>query len=193
MTRSSSEVQKPSSPALVEDNLILVDDDDNPVAEAGKLDCHLGDGKLHRAFSLHIIDSSGKILLQQRSQLKMLWPGYWTNSCCSHPRAGEEITAAVRRRAREELGLDVEAEYLYKFHYHASFESVGSENELCSVFVAYSDNQPDHDPDEIADWEYLDPKQIARRLEQEPGRYTPWFHLEWQRLCRDFRNYGFGD
>ena len=191
MTRSDSIGQQTSSPVATEDKLILVDADDNPVGEAGKLDCHLGDGMLHRAFSLHVINSSGEILLQQRSRLKMLWPGYWTNSCCSHPRAGEEIIAAVRRRAREELGLELDVEYLYKFQYRSRFETVGSEHELCSVFVGYSDAQPDHDPDEVADWHYLEPQQIARSLEREPDRFTPGFHLEWDRLSRDFRSYGF--
>ena len=72
------------------EQLILVDPNDTEIGSMTKLDCHQGDGVLHRAFSVFVFNSRGDTLLQQRSELKMLWPGYWSNACCRHPRVGED-------------------------------------------------------------------------------------------------------
>src|SRR5690625_5968564 len=86
-----------------------------------KADCHDGDGVLHRAFSVFLFDADGRLLIQQRVAEKRLWPLYWANSCCSHPRAGEETEEAVPRRLDEELGVSADVEYVYKFQYQARF------------------------------------------------------------------------
>ena len=168
------------------EQLILVDDHDNEIGFASKADCHNGAGTLHRAFSVFLFNPDGELLLQRRASGKRLWPGFWSNSCCSHPRAGEDIADAVRRRAREELGMDVEAQYLYKFQYSATYLDVGQENELCSVFVAYSDTAPQPNPNEIEDCRYVAASELERLIESNPDDYTPWFRQEWQTLMRDF-------
>ena len=110
---------------LEPDTLILVDENDKETGSCEKVDCHVGQGKLHRAFSVFLFNPEGKILLQQRSQNKMLWGGYWANSCCSHPRHGENTDDAAIRRIQEELGVNCELQYLYKFVYHAEFGEIG--------------------------------------------------------------------
>ena len=180
--------QSATQVSFPDETLILVDEQDQAVGQASKIDCHLGDGKLHRALSLHVVTSGGQVLLQRRSPQKMLWPGFWSNSCCSHPRAGEDIADAVRRRAREELGLDVEAEYLYKFQYRAAYLDVGHENELCSVFVAYSDVAPQPNSNEIDDCRYVAIDDLEPLIAADPEQYTPWFRQEWLTLMRDFGN-----
>ena len=97
--------------------LILVDREDNELGFSSKAACHSGTGLLHRAFSVFIFNSSGQVLLQQRSEQKDLWNLYWSNSCCSHPRKGEQIENAAHRRMVEELSIDCELHYLYKFFY----------------------------------------------------------------------------
>ena len=72
------------------EQLILVDDHDREIGYQGKADCHTGKGVLHRAFSIFVFNEGNELLLQQRSPSKMLWPGYWSNTCCSHPRRGED-------------------------------------------------------------------------------------------------------
>src|SRR5262249_23196035 len=85
--------------------LIVVDEADNKLGQLSKELCHQGRGVLHRAFSLLIFNASGELLIQQRARSKRLWPMYWSNSCCSHPRSGETMEGATQRRLREELGL----------------------------------------------------------------------------------------
>ena len=179
----------PSNTRIVsspKERLVLVDRYDRELGDVGKLDCHLGDGQLHRAFSLHVINSKREVLLQCRSQEKLLWPGFWSNSCCSHPRSGEAINDAVHRRAEEELGLTVEIKYLYKFRYKARYLGIGTENEICSVFVGYSDDQPIPNPTELSDWRYVTPDALDNALAKTPGHYTPWFKMEWSLLRLDY-------
>ena len=119
--------------------LILVDEADRSLGHLSKALCHKGRGVLHRAFSLLIFNDRGELLLQQRAANKRLWPLYWSNSCCSHPRRAESMEAATRRRLLEELGLSCDLQFLFKFRYQAQFDATGAENELCSVFIGRCD------------------------------------------------------
>ena len=101
------------------DSLILVDEADCEVGHASRSRCHEGTGLLHRAFSLFIFNDRGELLVQQRSAAKRLWPLYWSNSCCSHPRRAETMEAAIHRRLYEELGIKCLLHFLFKFQYQA--------------------------------------------------------------------------
>lgn len=167
--------------------LILVDEHDNEIGYRSKSDCHSGRGTLHRAFSIFLFDRAGRVLLQQRAASKPLWPLYWSNSCCSHPRRGENMEEATRRRVVEELGVDARLEFLYKFIYQADFGDAGAEHELCYVYVGTAEGEVRVHPDEIADWRWVEPGEIDRELAAHPERFTPWFKLEWQALMDRWR------
>ena len=77
------------------EELILVDSDDNEIGYASKAEAHDGGGIRHRAFSLFLFNDEGELLLQQRAPSKRLWGGFWSNSCCSHPRRGESLAVAT--------------------------------------------------------------------------------------------------
>ncbi|MEM9530936.1 MAG: isopentenyl-diphosphate Delta-isomerase [Pseudomonadota bacterium] len=165
------------------EQLVLVDDQDQELGFASKADCHDGDGILHRAFSLFIFNSQGELLLQQRSAQKRLWPLYWSNSCCSHPRAGEQLTEAVDRRLAQELGMSSELSFVYKFQYQAQFRDLGSEHELCSVFLGRATDDVQANVNEVAAWRYISPADLdAEMAADTDDRFTPWFEMEWQRL-----------
>ncbi len=174
-----------SDPAA-DDLLILVDAGDNVVGHESKTACHDGDGKLHRAFSIFVFNGRGEVLLQQRSSRKRLWPGYWSNSCCSHPRKGEGVSEAASRRLHEELGLEIPLRHLYAFEYRVRFGNEGSEHELCSVFIGRSDAEVRTDPSEIAAIRWISPVDLDAEIEAAPKRLTPWFKMEWQRLGKEF-------
>lgn len=168
--------------------LILVDESDRIVGHLQKGACHEGDGVLHRAFSLFVFNPAGELLLQRRSEEKRLWPLYWSNSCCSHPRQGETIDEAVGRRLQQELGLVCDLRFLYKFEYVARFDDVGSEHEVCSVYAGVTDDQPQPNPYEIADIRWLAPARLDEEMEAEAGVFTPWFELEWPRVRDSYRS-----
>ena len=170
-----------------DERLILVDSEDRVVGSLGKAVCHDGQGILHRAFSLFVFNGAGETLLQRRHPDKRLWPGYWSNSCCSHPRRGEAVGDAVLRRAGDELGLALTGiEMLYKFEYRAAYADVGSEFELCSVFVGHTDTEPRINTTEIAEWRWIRPDDLDHDLESNAQDFTPWLKLEWSRLRSEF-------
>ena len=169
-----------------EDLLILVDEDDRQIGTLPKAAGHLGDGRLHRAFSVFLFDLRGSVLIQQRAAGKMLWPGYWSNSCCSHPRPGEEIQLAAERRVREELELECRLRFLYKFRYQARFGEVGSEHELCYVYAGFPRGVLKVDPAEIADHRWISPEDLTRAIADDPDRFSPWMKMEWLRIHADF-------
>ncbi|HEY7907110.1 MAG TPA: isopentenyl-diphosphate Delta-isomerase [Wenzhouxiangella sp.] len=165
--------------------LILVNAEDEAIGSLSKGACHDGEGVLHRAFSVFLFDHNNRLLVQQRAQAKRLWPLYWANSCCSHPRVGEDMATATLRRIKEELGVESHLEYVYKFQYHARFGDLGSEHELCSVYLGRVEAvcvKPN--PTEIANTRWLDLSEVdAWMAEHEPvDAIAPWFRMEWSEL-----------
>ena len=165
--------------------LILVDSNDRETGTLDKAACHDGNGLLHRAFSLFIFNDEGQLLLQQRAEGKRLWPGFWSNSCCSHPRAGEAMELAITRRLEQELGMEASLRFAYKFEYQASFGDGGSEHELCSVYLGTSQSVPQRNKTEIEAYRWIDRAELNRWLAEKPEQFTPWFKLEWQTLQSD--------
>jgi len=168
--------------------LILVDETDREVGHLSKARCHQGRGVLHRAFSLLIFNDAGEWLLQQRAPSKRLWPLYWSNSCCSHPRRAETLEAAIHRRLYEELGLRCPLHFLFKFQYQAQFDAAAAEHELCSVFIGRSTGPVSINQNEIVAWRWSTPEALRAEM-TGPGAesFTPWFVLEWQRIWQDHR------
>jgi len=169
------------------EELILVDENDRAIGTLYKGACHDGDGILHRAFSVFLFDAHGRLLIQQRAGGKRLWPLYWANSCCSHPRAGEDMAEATVRRTREELGVTAEVEFVYKFRYQANYQDLGAEHELCWVYVGRTqEDQVRPNPSEIANWRFLAPEAVDELVADETADVAPWFRMEWRELRRAY-------
>jgi len=161
-----------------EQKIILVDENDKEIGFEEKIKCHLGEGILHRAFSIFIFNKNKKLLLQKRAEEKMLWPYFWSNTCCSHPRENEDILKAAEKRLNEELGFTTSLKLLGKFKYQANFKDIGSENELCYVFEGEYDGKINPDKKEIADYKWIDMEELKIDIEKNPENYTPWFKIE---------------
>ena len=189
MDDARADVEVESAESIADaDTLILVDEADREVGHMSKARCHDGRGILHRAFSLLIFNPEGELLLQKRAAGKRLWPLYWSNSCCSHPRRFETLDQAIHRRLFEELGLRCPLEFLFKFQYQAQWDQSGAENELCSVYIGHVDSPIRVDPAEIAEVRWVSPGQLQEEMAQRrPGQFTPWFIMEWQRVWNDHR------
>ncbi|TFG95447.1 MAG: isopentenyl-diphosphate delta-isomerase [Calditrichales bacterium] len=169
-----------------EELLIVVDEDDNVLDYKSKAECHQGGGILHRAFSIFIFNSRHELVLQQRSAQKLLWPLFWSNSCCSHPRKGETLEQAAHRRLEQELGISTPLKYLYTFQYQATYKTIGSENERCAVLIGHSDAPVSVNKNEIAEWKYISLDKLNTELAGQGETYTPWFKMEWKKLSSEF-------
>ena len=168
------------------DLLILVNSDDQEIGLMDKTLCHEDQGKLHRAFSIFLFNRSGEVLIQQRATSKPLWGDFWSNTCCSHPRAGESIDSAASRRIEEELGIQAELSFIYKFEYQARFNEQLSENELCSVYFGHFDGAPTPNPNEVQSWKWISRESLTKELRDNADLYTPWLKLEWSTLNEDY-------
>jgi len=162
--------------------LVLVDESDRVVGNLSKGACHDGEGVLHRAFSLFVFNREGELLLQQRSSGKRLWPLFWSNSCCSHPRQNETMDEAVQRRLLQELGLASNLQFLFKFQYQASYEDIGSENEICWVYIGVTNDGARPNPNEVENHRWVTPAELDEEMRATPEVFTPWFQQEWQRV-----------
>ena len=147
-----------------------------------KLSAHSGRGMLHRAISVFLSDETGRVLMQKRHPDKLVWGGYWSNSCCTHPFVGESTIDCATRRVREELGLSVKLTFHFKLKYQASFSKAHAEHELVSVFTGEVQGQPVIDPEEISELMWIEPEKLSQELVRNPDDYTPWCILEWKEL-----------
>ena len=165
-----------------DEELILVDELDREIGHRTKRECHQGNGLLHRAFSIFVFNDDNELLLQQRSAEKPLWPGYWSNTCCSHPRVGESMDVAVSRRLHQELGFGCLLTFLYKFKYHAKYGTVGAEHEYCWVYHGRYSGEINVNVNEISDWRFVAIQALETELDGSPERFTPWFKMEWAEI-----------
>lgn len=174
--------------SFVDELLILVDENDNEIGFETKEKCHQGDGILHRAFSIFLFNDKHELLLQKRADEKLLWGGYWSNTVCSHPRKGETIEVATQRRLMDEMGVETDLKFLFKFQYQAKFKRIGSENELCYVFIGKHNGPYYPNPNEIKDLMFIQFDKIEEELERNGKLYTPWFKIEHQRMLDNYKD-----
>ena len=165
----------------MEEQVILVNEKDEPIGLMGKMEAH-EKGLLHRAFSVFIFNSKQEVLLQQRAACKYHSPNLWTNTCCSHPRAGETNQQAGERRLQEEMGLQVPLREVFSFIYKAPFDNGLTEHEYDHVLVGYSDAQPQINPEEVASWKWLSLEAIKEDILQAPEQYTAWFKIIFEKF-----------
>ncbi len=158
------------------EEVILVNERDEPRGTMEKLEAH-EKGELHRAFSVFIFNSKGELLLQQRALHKYHSGGLWTNTCCSHPRPGEETLAAAKRRLAEEMGLSATLEFKTAFVYKSEFENGLTEHEFDHVFTGSTDSSPIINPEEVAAYRWLSINEIKNQIAVNPGDYTTWFRI----------------
>ena len=159
--------------------LILVDDNDNEIGTDTRENCHAGNGKRHRAYTA-LIFHGGRMLLQQRSAKKLLWPGAWDVSFTSHVYPGETYQQAASRRAKEELKAKVgPLADVHSFVYFAP-QGANAENEFCRVLVGDFDGKISPNPEEMMSVKWARLSEVSADLKDHPGSYTPWFKLSFE-------------
>lgn len=164
------------------EEVVLLDDAGNAIGSCPKSQVHTDATPLHLAFSCYVFDGAGRLLVTRRALRKQTWPGAWTNSCCGHPAPGEKIEDAVRRRTRQELGIELTGlrVALPEFRYRAVMSNGIVENELCPVYLARCDDPQDLSPDpaEIAAVEWQDWTSFRAQVLAGERQVSPWCSLQ---------------
>lgn len=153
--------------------VILVNEQDEETGQMEKMQAHR-EGLLHRAFSVLIYNHKNELLLQRRAAGKYHSPGLWTNTCCSHPRPGEKITDAARRRLMEEMGLGTPLKIIGSFIYKYQFDNGLTEHEYDYVLTGTSDMDPVLNTDEADDFRWISVEELIHAVDANPELYTYW-------------------
>ena len=178
---------------MMDENCIIVDKEDNVIGKDSKINCHLGEGKLHRAFSVLLFNSEDKLLIQKRASEKITFPSIWANSCCSHPlySDGEEngiigAKKAAKRKLSQELGINSSSielndlQYITKMHYRSRADKKWIEHEIDYIFVVKCDVNINPNPNEIEQTKYVEQNELELLFDAADNgslRIGPWFRL----------------
>jgi isopentenyl-diphosphate delta-isomerase len=165
--------------------LLLVDGEGRILGRESKQACHQGEGLLHAAFLVLVFDKTGSLFLARRSSEKMLWPGFWDGTVASHYLESPDRPTRIKDKIHQELGVEpADPEYRFRFQYQASYQDRGSECELCDVYVlkGVSPKSLRVNPAEISEFRTLDVDALKKEIAADPGVFTPWFLIAFQRL-----------
>jgi len=185
---------------MMNEMCLVVDIDDNVTGSESKLICHKNEGIRHRAFSVLIFDSKGRLLVQKRSPEKITFPGVWANTCCSHPLGiGAEddgidgVRDAAIRKLEQELGISNEISSNWTFHhigrieYSCRWDKDWIEREIDHIMVVCADADIYHNENEISDVLWADSTEVKRMMKGD-GEWSneviaPWFRLIWEKFA----------
>ncbi len=161
--------------------VILVNEKDEQTGVMDKMEAHRS-GTLHRAFSIFIFDSGGRMLLQKRAPAKYHGGDLWTNACCSHPYPGESTEDAATRRLEEELGFITGLRKIFSFTYQSMVENGLVEHEYDHVFAGQFEGDIFPNDGEVAAIRYMEMKSIKTEMERHPEHFTSWFKIAYPKI-----------
>ena len=189
---------------MMEERCILLDWEDRPIGSASKKECHLipADGgavPLHRAFSVFLFSTDGRLMLQKRSADKITFPSYWANTCCSHPLfdlpgesdGAEGVIIAARRKLQQELGIVPESVpkssffYLQRVHYASPCDDKWGEHEIDYILICRPpvNVKVAPNPNEVAETRYFSKDELKEWMSANVSggegcqKVSPWFRI----------------
>lgn len=161
---------------MAQEQVILVNEKDEQIGLMEKIEAH-EKALLHRAFSVFVFNNKNELMIQQRAHSKYHSPGLWTNTCCSHQREGESNINAGKRRLMEEMGFSTDLKDTISFIYKAPFDNGLTEHEFDHILVGYFEDEPNPNPDEVADWKWMTLEDLKTDMSKNPDIYTEWFKI----------------
>ncbi len=165
------------------EQVVLVDELNNELGFMEKMKAHQL-GVLHRAFSVFLFDENGNMLLQKRALEKYHSPGLWTNTCCSHPRPGEQTIDAAKRRLIEEMGIVANMSLAFDFIYKADLDQDLTEHELDFVFIGTYNGIISPNSLEVSDYLYISIKELTAKMDDNADQFTVWFKIAFPRVMQ---------
>lgn len=168
--------------STINDKVILINNNNIKIGEKEKIEAHKK-GLLHRAFSVVLFNHQGEMLLQKRQKDKYHSGGLWTNTACGHPRPGEKIAEAAKRRLFEEMGIKTKLKKIFTFSYNFNFKNGIIENEIDTVFAGtIKTTKINPDKKEVEDWKWSEKSILQKEIQKEPEKFTYWFKIIYLKL-----------
>lgn len=158
------------------EQVILVNEKDEQIGLMEKMEAH-EKALLHRAFSVFLFNEKDELLLQQRAHSKYHSGSLWTNTCCSHQRAGETSIQAGKRRLQEEMGITADLSNAFQFIYKAQLDNNLTEHEFDHVLFGEFNGSPQPNPEEVSAWRYESLENISAEIKDKPDQFTEWFKI----------------
>lgn len=188
--------------SMMAEAVLQVDENDVVVGPISKADSHYQSGSLHRAFSVLLFNSDGKLLLQQRAHDKITFPSVWANSCCSHPLASAEemeednalgVKVAAIRKLDQELGISPDSidindfHFITKMRYSARMNADWIEREIDHILMIQADVELDPNPNEVSAVKWVSAEELDAMLVDEGSDdvIAPWFRCIAARLMNE--------
>ena len=167
--------------------LILVDEKNNVIGYGEKLKVHQ-EGRLHRAFSIFVLNDKDELLLQKRADKKYHSGGLWANTCCSHPLKGEDLEITIHQRLLHEMGFDCELKSLFNFIYKIDLDNNLTEHEYDYVFLGNYSGAPNPNPEEVSDWKWMGIQELNDDLQENPNGYVYWIKKAFPEFYKKYAN-----
>ncbi|KAF4317149.1 hypothetical protein BBO99_00007829 [Phytophthora kernoviae] len=176
---------------FMKEQIVQVDEKDAVLGPISKKDAHIHDGVLHRAFSVFVFNSKNELLIQKRASEKITFPGYWANTCCSHPlfteaelEDGIGVKRAAIRKLEHELGIPTstfaveDLTYVSTVMYKAASDANWTEYEMDHILFARGDVSLDNvNRNEVEQVEFVARDKLPELLDDSKRKLSPWFHL----------------
>ena len=162
--------------------IIIVDENDNQIGLADKIEAHTTKPQLHRAITCFLKNEKGEYLITKRAKTKLLWPEIWETTCSTHPNENESYEACTERRLKEELDIDTKVKLKDKFVYRAPYKNIGSENEVCALLVGGISGPVNPNKNEIADYKFVNLEELQEDIKNHPKLYAPWLETALKKL-----------
>ena len=169
------------------DAITLIDHAGNAIGESDKTAVHR-DGLIHRAVSVFLFDSAGRLLLQRRAAKKYHSAGLWANTCCTHPRPRETPSEAAHRRLGEEMGIACPLRELFAFTYRVSFDNGLIEHEFDHVFAGLFNGRPHPETSEVQECKWVEEDALLADIARNPKIYAHWLKLCVRRVLSEFNS-----
>jgi isopentenyldiphosphate isomerase len=161
----------------------LVDESGIVIGKASRSECHGGGKRLHPVVHLHIFNRKGDWLLQKRSASKDIQPGRWDTSVGGHLNYGETVEEALRREAREELGIEFfEPVFLRSYIFESDVE-----REKVYAYQTVCDGPFVPDPAEVDEICFWSAEEIRKKLGMSV--FTPHFEEEFLNIKQTIYEY----
>ncbi len=164
------------------EEVILVDENDCEVGKCEKIKAHRL-ALLHRAISIIVFNNKKEILIQKRAKEKYHCPGIWSNTCCTHPKPGENVLDAAKRRLVEEMGFSCEIEHAFNFVYKKEFNNGLTEYEYDHVFIGNYAGKININLNEVSDFKWISNNDLKKEIEKNPEKFSYWFRIIFDKLC----------